>query len=225
MSGGPNIATVAALLGDPGRANIVTALMGGQALTAKELARAAGVTAQTASGHLARLLDGGLLAVARQGRHRYYRLAGPAVANAVEGLMVLAGQPERRIVRVGPRDPALRQARVCYDHLAGEAGVALFQRLCERGMIALAGADIDVTAGGEARLASFGIDVAGLRSLPRPLCRSCLDWSERRPHLAGALGAALLTRFLDLGWLRRAAAGRALVTTQTGAKGIADLFR
>ena len=215
MKDGPNIAGVAALLGDPARANMLTALMGGQALTAGELAREAGVMPQTASGHLAQLLDGGLLLVAQQGRHRYFRLAGPEVAEAIEALMEMADGVARR-VRPGPRDPAMRTARVCYDHLAGARGVALFRRLCDSGTIALDGTGIAVTERGVAALDRFGIDVAALRRNRRPLCRSCLDWSERTPHLAGALGASLLEKFFEQNWANRVPGSRVVSFTNSG---------
>jgi DNA-binding transcriptional ArsR family regulator len=224
MKHGPNIATISALVGDPARANILTVLIGGQALTANELAIEAGVAAPTASGHLARLLDGGLLAVERQGRHRYYRLAGPDVAAALEALMTLAIVADGPRTRPGPKDPAMRRARVCYDHLAGEQGVALFGRLCDREAITLSGGDIAVTPSGEQRLAAFGVDVASLRRAKRPLCRSCLDWSERTPHLAGALGAALLDRIFAAGWARRLPNSRIVAFTAKGEAEFGRLF-
>jgi DNA-binding transcriptional ArsR family regulator len=216
MKHGPNIASISALAGDPARANMLTALSGGQALTANELAFEAGVTPSTASGHLARLLDGGLLAVAKQGRHRYYRLEGPEVAAALESLMALASLTDSRRTRPGPRDPALRRARVCYDHLAGELGVGLFVRLCDAGLVALSGGDIQVTCDGEARFAGLGIDLGELRRARRPICRSCLDWSERTPHLAGSLGAALLNRIFDEGWAAREPGTRIVRFTPSG---------
>jgi DNA-binding transcriptional ArsR family regulator len=225
MRHGPNIAMLSALVGDPARANILTALMGGQALTANELACEAGVTAQTASGHLARLLDGGLLAVERQGRHRYYRLAGPDVAAALEALMTLVSQSNARRTRSGPKDPALRRARVCYDHLAGEQGVALFARLCDSAIITLSGGGIDVTQGGISHLAEFGVDVNLLRLAKRPVCRTCLDWSERTSHLAGALGAALLERIFASGWAVREPGTRIVQFTPAGEEAFNELFR
>jgi DNA-binding transcriptional ArsR family regulator len=216
MKHGPNIASVSALAGDPARANMLTALIGGQALTANELAFEAGVTPSTASGHLARLLDGGLLNVEKQGRHRYYRLAGPEIAAAVESLMAFASLTEGRRARPGPRDPALRRARVCYDHLAGELGVGLFVRLCDAGMVALSGGDIQVTEDGESRFAALGIDLGSLRQARRPMCRSCLDWSERTPHLAGSLGAVLLNRVFEEGWAAREPGTRIVRFTPSG---------
>lgn len=224
MKSGPNIASIAALIGDPARANILSALIGGQALTANELAVEAGVTASTASGHLARLLDGGLLAVERQGRNRYYRLAGADVAEALEAIMSLAHLTDGHRARFGPRDPEMRKARVCYDHLAGEQGVALFSRLCDSGAIALEAGDIAVTHIGQARFAAEGIDVGVLRQGKRPLCRSCLDWSQRTPHLAGALGAALLNRIFAAGWAARLPDSRTVRFTPSGAQAFDTWF-
>lgn len=211
-------------MGDPARANMLTSLMGGQALTASELAQVAGIAAATASGHLTQLLDGGLLAVEKQGRHRYYRLAGPDVATAIEALMGLAQQPGRRQVRPGPRDPEMRRARVCYDHLAGERAVELFARLTRLKLIALDDGAIAITSRGESRLAEFGIDIAALKSAKRPICRACLDWSERRSHLAGALGARLLDRLFELDWARRVEGSRIVRFTPRGEASFANLF-
>ncbi len=224
MKDGPEIAMISALFGDPARANMLTALMSGQALAASELAREGGVTSQTTSGHLARLLDAGLLTVERQGRHRYYRLAGPEVATALEALMTLANQSVGRRTRCGPKDPDLRRARVCYDHLAGERGVVLFGRLCDQKMITLLRGHIDVTSVGETHFANFGIDIGRLRSQKRPLCRSCLDWSERTSHLAGAVGAALLNRIVELGWAGRVPETRIVRFTSTGDAAFSTLF-
>lgn len=216
MKYGPDIAMISSLAGDPARANMLTALIGGQALTANELALEAGVTPPTASGHLSRMLDGGLVSVARQGRHRYYRLAGPDVASALESLMNFATVTDMRRTRPGPRDPALRRARVCYDHLAGEQGVALFARLCDAGFVALSGSEISVTEPGETRFGHLGIDVAPMRQAKRPVCRSCLDWSERTPHLAGSLGTALLNRIFAEGWAAREPGSRIVRFTPDG---------
>jgi DNA-binding transcriptional ArsR family regulator len=211
-------------MGDPARANMLTSLMSGQALTASELAQVAGVAAATASGHLAQLLEGRLLAVEKQGRHRYYRLAGPEVAAAIEALMDLAEQPGEKCLRPGPRDPQMRRARVCYDHLAGESGVELFARLTRRKLITLDDGAVAITRRGECQIADFGIDVAALRAGKRPICRTCLDWSERRSHLAGALGAQLLQRFFDLGWARRVKGSRAIEFTPRSETSFARLF-
>jgi DNA-binding transcriptional ArsR family regulator len=224
MKHGPDIARIGALVGDPARANMLSALMGGQALTAGELASEAGIAASTSSGHLAQLLDAGLVAVVRQGRHRYYRLSGAPVAEALEALMDVAHALGSRRTRPGPRDPELRAARVCYDHLAGERGVALLARLTDQRLIALAGGAIGMTALGEQRLAAFGIDVVALKAAKRPVCRACLDWSVRRPHLGGGLGAALLDQLFVRGWAHRVAGSRVVRFTPTGGRAFAGLF-
>ncbi|WP_222183848.1 ArsR/SmtB family transcription factor [Geminicoccus harenae] len=224
MQTGPDIARVAALLGDPGRANIVTALLDGSALTAGELARQAGVTAPTASAHLARLEQGGLLARQRQGRHNYFRLAHPEIGQLLEGLMGLAERIGHRRTRTGPKEPALRLARVCYDHLAGELGVAMLDGLVRDGRLAHEDGQLRLTEAGEAFMADFGIGLVDLRQGRRPLCRACLDWSERRPHLAGSLGAALLQRFQALGWASREAGSRVVRFSPAGRAEFAATF-
>ena len=222
MKDGPAIASVAALVGDPARANMLTALMDGRALTVTELAQDAGVSLPTASGHLARLVEGGLLAVSKQGRHRYLRLSGPDVAQMLEGLMGLAQRTGAVRVRTGPKDAALRTARVCYDHLAGERGVALLDGLVAQAVVT-SGTEPSVTPAGELFLGRLGIDVGALARGRRPICRSCLDWSERRAHLGGALGAALLERVLARGWARRAE-GRVIAFTSAGSRAFAATF-
>jgi DNA-binding transcriptional ArsR family regulator len=216
MKDGPDIALVGSLVGDPARANMLASLMTGRALTATELAQEAGVTPQTASTHLARLVDGGLLAAEKQGRHRYFRLAEPDVAQALEALMGLAARAGHLRVRTGPKDPQMRHARVCYDHLAGDLGVKLFDRLQGRKLIAGSGEDLAVTGSGRRFFADFGIYLDGLSGRRRPLCRPCLDWSERRHHLGGSLGSALLARFFDLKWAKRDAASRAVHFSSRG---------
>jgi DNA-binding transcriptional ArsR family regulator len=214
MKFGPDIARVAALLGDPARANMLSALLGGQALTAGELAREAGVTAQTASSHLARLEQGQLVTRRQQGRHVYFALAGAEVAEALESLTELADRTGCQRVRTGPRDPEMRRARVCYDHLAGDAGVALLDGLVAAGHVADAEGSLVLTDQGRAFAREFGV------ALPtpgrRPLCKACLDWSVRRSHLAGGFGAALLTRIFELGWAQRAPGSRAVQFTSGG---------
>lgn len=224
MRSGPPIANVASLIGDPARANMLCALMGGQALTATELAREAGVTAQTASGHLAKLCDGGLVLASRQGRHRYFRLAAPEIADLMESLMGLAVRRGPALARPGPRDVALRRARVCYDHLAGEEGLRLADGLVASGWLKAADGSFSLTPIGRDSLSRFGIDIAALEAGRRPVCRACLDWSERRPHLGGALGAALLQRFLADGWMRRSEGSRALLVTPKGQAGLRRSF-
>lgn len=222
------LASVAACVGEPARARMLAALLSGLALTATELAAEAEVATSTASVHLAKLLEGGLVALERQGRRRYYRLASAEVAALLERLAGIAGTaaiastPSLRN-RYGPADPALRVARVCYDHLAGERAVHLFDRLVKGGALRLSAEGCSVTAAGDALFLKLGIDVAELRQGRRLLARPCLDWSERRPHLAGALGAALLARLFALGWASREADGRAVRFTPRGDSGLARL--
>jgi len=210
---------IANLAGDPARAGMLHALMDGRALTAGELAEAAHVTPQTASGHLTKLAAGGLIAVEKQGRHRYHRLASPAVARMLESIMqVAAGASPRRPVVTGPRDKALRAARTCYDHLAGHLAVALADSMIANQQIAFTADAGIVTASGAALFDRLGIALES-RSPGRSrrmLCRPCLDWSERRPHIGGALGAALCTHCLQAGWIRRVDASRAVSVTAKG---------
>jgi DNA-binding transcriptional ArsR family regulator len=216
MNDGPNITTIAALIGDHARAQTLTVLMTGKALTATELADAAGVTRQTISTHLAQLVDAGLLAVEPQGRHRYFRISGADVAQMLETLMGVASVAGSSARRTGPREPALRKARVCYDHLAGELGVLVYERLAQRGAFAVGPQGIDLTPEGATLVAELGVvgdDLAGSR---RPFCRTCMDWSERRHHLAGVLGATLLDRFEQLGWAKRIPKSRVLAFSPAG---------
>lgn len=224
MSSPARLAEVAALIGDPGRAAMLCALVDGRALTACELAGIAGVTPQTASGHLGQLLEGDVLAVVKQGRHRYYRLASPEVASLLESLQVFAGG-RNKLPRTGPRDPELRALRSCYNHLAGGLAVALTDRLVERKAIELTEEAGIVTAKGSAFLEDLGLDLgtSTTRSGPR-LCRPCLDWSERRAHLAGTLGNALFSFFLDQAWLRRSPEPRGLLVTRRGQAGFRQSF-
>lgn len=203
MKDGPHIARIAALIGDSARAEVLTALMTDRALTATELAGIAGVTKQTISAHLAKLLDAGLLAVESQGRHRYFRLADGDVAQLLESLMNVAFRAGAVRLRASPREPALRRARVCYDHLAGEVGVQLHEALLRLGYLQAHDEGLALTAVGTAWFAHQGIDTVAAARQRRMLCRPCLDWSERRHHLGGALGAALLQRLLERGWARR----------------------
>jgi DNA-binding transcriptional ArsR family regulator len=219
MSDTSRMASVAALLGDPARANILNALMDGRALTAKELAYAAHVSPQTASGHLARLTDASLLAAEKQGRHRYFRLASPLVGQMLESVMAVAGPEPRRTAWRG--GDALRTARTCYDHLAGRLGVALADSLSDGGYVALSHDGGEVTDRGHAFLCDFGAEPAAGK---RVFCRPCLDWSERRPHIAGRLGAALASRCLELGWIARQRDSRAVTITAAGALGFAEQF-
>jgi DNA-binding transcriptional ArsR family regulator len=228
MTTNARFAEIAALAGDPARVGMLHALLDGRALTATELARAAGVTPQTASGHLARLTKAGLIAVQRQGRHRYHRLASAAVARMMESIMqvaALAEPPARTFT--GPREAALRTARTCYDHLAGRLGVALADAMVEGGYVELSDDAGMLTESGVALLTRAGLDVDAIvarKHTKRVLCRPCLDWSERRPHLAGALGAALCTHCFDKGWVRRIDGTRALAITRKGEQGLRETF-
>tara|TARA_R110002049_G_scaffold44333_3_gene129879 strand:- start:128007 stop:128684 length:678 start_codon:yes stop_codon:yes gene_type:complete len=224
MKEGPDISRIAALIGDPARANILTALMSGKALTATELAGEAGVTLQTTSAHLAKLDGGGMISCRKSGRHKYFTLAGAEVGHALEALMGLAAGAGHLRNRTGPRDAALREARVCYNHLAGEKGIALYQGLLSRGHLQEDGTEVTLTDSGAAFLDGFGIDLATLRRSKTPLCRSCLDWSARRNHLAGSVGRALLTQMQALGWAERVAGTRVVAFTAAGAAGFQRKF-
>lgn len=224
MKHGPDIARVAALIGDPARANMLTALMSGKALTAGELAREAGIGAATASGHLSKLTDGGLLIPRKQGRHRYFQLADEEVGRTLEALAGLSASKGHLRTRTGPKDPALRNARICYDHLAGSVAVALFERMAAAGTLSVQGEGVTLTEKGADFVRRLGIAPEDLASPRRPMCRICLDWSERRSHLAGALGAAMLTRFLEAGWMERAPDARALRITRPGREALKAHF-
>jgi len=219
-----DLAEVGALIGDPGRANILATLMDGRALTAKELAFVARVTPQTASGHLAKLSDANLLALERRGRFRYYRLASPLVGRMLEAVMAVAAAqlpPRRRLPsRV---DEQMRIARTCYDHIAGQLGVAMTDALVERGHVVFDQDGGEVTNEGTMFLASFGVDLTAAKR-KRTFCRPCLDWSERRVHIAGTIGAALCTRCLELGWIEARRDTRALAITTEGTRGFAQSF-
>ena len=220
MGDGSNLARVAGALGERTRASMVIELLGGEALPVSALARAAGVAASTASTHVARLESAGLVTVRTDGRERLVALAGHEVAEAVEALTLLTGEAEVRSLRAADRLAAERAARSCYDHLAGRLGVGVCDALCaagtlEEGSLALRDA---------ALLARLGVDVAAARGARRPLTRTCLDWSERRPHLAGGLGAALLASLLARGWVARRPGGRALRVTDAGATGLGDVL-
>jgi DNA-binding transcriptional ArsR family regulator len=222
-----SLTATAKLIGEPARATMLDALLSGQALASGELARAAGVSPATASEHLARLLRGGLVEVVGQGRHRYYRLASPEVGHALEALSLIgspAGRPIRSL-RAAREDEAMRLARTCYDHLAGWLGVALHDALVTGGALRAGGDGYLLTGPGEQLLAGLGVPVAEARAARRNFARGCLDYTQRRPHLAGALGAALCGRLIELGWLvRRVPGQRALRLTDPGRLGLANTF-
>ncbi|MGH8781692.1 ArsR/SmtB family transcription factor [Paraburkholderia sp.] len=217
----PNIASTAFLIADPARANMLMALVAGRALPAGELAYAAGVTAQTASTHLAKLLDGGLVTVEIEGRHRYYRLSGPHVALVLENLAAIDPVAPVRRRPLGREAQNLRFARCCYDHLAGQVGVAIAQALQLRGFIVPA-ADkrFDVTPAGTAWFRQLGLDMDRLRGTRRGLARQCLDWTEREHHLAGPLGVQFMSALCENGWMRRVSASRVVQVTPVGWAGL-----
>jgi DNA-binding transcriptional ArsR family regulator len=242
MHGDADIASVGALVADGGRARILLALGDGRALPASMLADEAGVAASTASAHLARLVKGGMLRVERHGRHRYFRLAGPEVAELIEALARISPPAPVRSLKHGSKAHAVRFARTCYDHLAGMLGTSLMAALLERDLLAggdgvfdpdsadadrpaAPGYDVDyrLTPAGVRELAAFGIDFDGLPAR-RPLIRYCVDWSEQRHHLAGSLGAAMATRMIELGWVRRAQRSRALHVSENGYEGLREQF-
>ena len=230
MASNAKFAEIAALAGDPARAGMLHALMDGRALTASELARVAGITPQTASSHISRMAEAGLIGVQKQGRHRYHRLASPAVARMMEGIMRVAADLEpARPLSVGPRDAALRAARTCYDHLAGRLGVALADALVAGGYAELGSDAGMVTPSGMALFGRLGVDVEALlarrgQRATRVLCRPCLDWSERRAHLAGAVGAALCAHSFAKGWIRRIEGTRAVAVTPRGQRTFREEF-
>jgi DNA-binding transcriptional ArsR family regulator len=217
-----DVAAVAALIANPARAAMLDALFDGGAQTAGALARIAGVAPSTASDHLARLAEGGLVTLERRGRQLWVRLARPEVAEALEALSVVAPTRVATTLRGSSRAQALRAARTCYDHLAGTLGVTLADALCAEGL--LGRRDLSLTLRGERELRTFGIDVAGLTSSSRPLTRSCLDWSEGRPHLGGALGAALCGELFARRWIVRLPEPRAVRVTGSGEHGLASTF-
>ncbi|NKB58458.1 MAG: helix-turn-helix domain-containing protein [Alphaproteobacteria bacterium] len=225
------IAEIGMLVWEPARAAILGALMDGRALTATELSRIAGVTPQTASSHLARLASANLIAVQKQGRHRYHRLARPEVARMLEGIMQIASAdgmaPKRKLV-TGPRDAAMQRARTCYDHFAGRLGVAIADSLVAEGVVELDSDSGLLTDSGTTFLQKRGIEVSDSRvtkrKSSRPVCRPCLDWSERRPHIAGKLGAAICTHYFDKGFVRRRNGTRALEITPAGTLALRKMF-
>jgi DNA-binding transcriptional ArsR family regulator len=220
-----DVAAVARLLGDESRSTMLTALMDGRALTAGELAHLAGIGAPSASEHLSKLHDAGVVEMAAQGRHRYFRIASPDVAHALEALAVVAEGRPVRTLRTSSAARALKPARLCYDHIAGVLGVRIHDHLHAAGALALDADGMTLTDAGRRWFADAGVDVAAVPRTRRPLLRPCLDWTERCPHLAGALPARLATTFIEQGWLRRRAPGeRGLTITDPGSSRLGELL-
>lgn len=222
VQGDVDIAAAAALLAEPARAALMTAVIADGALPASELAARAGIAPSTASEHLVRLVDGGFLTSEKQGRHRYYRLADPAVAAAIEALALVAPQPRVRSLREATRSELLREARTCYDHLAGRVGVALARSLEGDGTLVRSNGGYELGRKSGARLQELGIDLETIEALRRPVVRGCLDWSERELHVAGRLGAALADRFFELGWIERRNGNRSVEVTAQGFAGFSN---
>jgi len=203
---------------------MLSALLDGRALTATELAYAARVTPQTASTHLAKLAEAGLVAPIRDGRYRYFRLASPRVAEMLDGIMAVALEHRPRYRPLSPRARELSAARICYDHLAGRLSVDLTASLITHEHIAVRDEAAEITRAGTRFLTEFGIDLSASSSERRHFCRLCIDWTERRPHLAGAVGAALTKRCFDLGWIARMERSSAVIVTASGQHGFRDTF-
>lgn len=223
------ISKIATLVGEPARTSMLCALLSGQALTATELAHSASITPQTASKHLAALVEAGLLSVYKQGRHRYHQLASPNVATVLESIIRLSVDqplPVKPVV-TGPRDAAMRKARTCYDHFAGRLGVAITDGMITMKMIRFEDEAGTITKAGQLHLDKYGIQVidpASKRVSKRPICRPCMDWSERRPHIAGRVGAAICSHFLDNKLARRVTGSRTIIVTESGNKALREIF-
>jgi DNA-binding transcriptional ArsR family regulator len=224
MIAGPIIAEIATLVGDPARAMILSALLDGRAQTASELAFAARVTPQTASSHLAKLADAGLLSAVRSGRHRYFRIASPTVAEMIHGIVAVALEKRPRYRPLTRQAQALNMARICFDHLAGRLSVDLTDAFVSREYVVLDDEGAEITPTGARFFTKFGIQLPRLRSTRRHFCRLCFDWTERRPHIAGAFGAAMTDRFFDLGWLERMKRSHAVIVTPLGRRGLQETF-
>jgi DNA-binding transcriptional ArsR family regulator len=218
------IAPVASLLADPVRVAILMALSDGREISAGELALVAGVTAPTASAHLSKLAEAGFIRMRRESRHRFYQLSRPELVHVMEALAVLAPESPPRTHRQARIGRAVRAARTCYDHLAGRLGVRLTQALINRDALHPAGREFEVTPEGETFLCESGLDLAGAHASRRAFAPACLDWSERVPHVAGALGSALLSLLVEKGWLERMAGSRAVQVTTAGRRGLKNTF-
>jgi len=214
----PDISIIASLIGDPTRASMLTALMGGKALTATELALEADITAPTASSHLNKLVAGELLVVRKQGRHKYFQLQGFEIAALLESLLNISSKVQQKIITTGPSDPRLRRSRVCYDHLAGELGVALYEALTHKGYIINNQSETIFTESGREFFSALGVDFNQFKGNKRPLCKSCLDWSERKNHLAGIMGQWILNDIYQQGYAHKDLDSRALEFTGNGLK-------
>lgn len=224
MITGPIIAEMAALVGDPARATMLSALLDGGALTAGELAAAARITPQTASGHLAKLTQAGVLAATRSGRHRHFRLASPAVADMLDGIAAVALSKRPRYRPLSGEARALSRGRICHDHLAGRLSVDLTDALVARRYVVLDETTAEITPAGARFVRELGIALPKKNAARRRVSRLCLDWTERRPHIAGALGAALTTRCLELGWIQRVTRSQAVTVTPAGRRGFRQRF-
>jgi DNA-binding transcriptional ArsR family regulator len=224
MNPGPLIAEIAALVGDPARAMMLTALLDGRALSATELAYAARITPQTASSHLAKLTEAGLLTSLRNGRNRYLRLASPKVVEMLDAIMAVAVADKPRFRPLSRQARELGDARICYDHLAGRLSVALTDCFSARKYIVIGDEAVEITPEGVRFFTEFGIDLTALRAARRHFCRFCIDWTERRPHLAGGLARALTQRYFDLGWTERRERSRAVIVTAAGNRGFRETF-
>lgn len=221
----PDVTTIATLIGQPTRSTILLLLLDGRARTATELADASDVSRPTASFHLGRLVEGGLLRIERQGRHRYFRLASPEIAALLESMLVVAGTtlPDATL-RTGPRSSDMRRARMCYDHLAGDLGIGIVDSLVRNGTLIETPDSFLLTESGARHLETLGVDLAAARRRRRHFARTCIDWSERRPHLAGSLGAAIADRLYESGWIEREPEGRTVYITADGQQGLAGAF-
>ncbi len=224
MITGPMIAEIASLVGDPTRASILAALLDGRALTATELARAARITLQTASTHLSKLREAGLLSMARAGRRRHFRLASTTVADMIDGIVTMALEKRPRYRPLSREACALSAARMCYDHLAGRLSVDLADSFIARAYVEVDGEAAEITRAGSRFLTDFGVTLPGRRVSRRRFCRLCLDWTERRPHIAGAVGAAITKRCFDLGWVERMEGSQAVTVTPSGRRGFRKSF-
>lgn len=225
MNTDPNIAKIAGLLSEPSRAAILTALLDDRYYAAGELANRAGITPQTASFHLAKMVDTKIITVEKQGRHRYYRIENQEIAQILESLLYLAPPVEIKSFRQSNETKAIKQARTCYDHIAGNLGVQLTDSMINMGVLILEGKSLNLTDKGGAFFTEFQVDIPHVRKKRRSFSHKCLDWTERRYHLGGALGNALLEKFMELNWVQKKKNSRALTITQIGTKGLQDVFQ